>query len=36
MKIHNAVIAPANYAQVKIFFDQIVAAEQAPVVLSRR
>jgi hypothetical protein len=36
MKINNAIVEPSDYAAVKEFFDQMVLAEQASVVLSRQ
>ena len=36
LKIRHAIIEPSEYATVKDFFDQMVIAEQASVVLSRK
>ena len=36
LKIRNATIEPSEYTTVKDFFDQMVIAEQASVVLSRK
>jgi hypothetical protein len=35
MKINNAIIDPKDYASVKDFFNSMIGAEQAPVVLSK-
>jgi len=36
MEVRNAVVAPEDYAQVRDFFDRMIAAEQSPVVLVRQ
>ena len=36
LELDNAVVPPEDYASVKEFFDRMIAADQAPVVLMRR
>ena len=36
LELDNAVVPPEDYASVKEFFDEMIAADQAPVVLMRR
>ena len=36
LELDNAVVPPEDYASVKEFFDEMIAADQAPVVLARQ